>query len=132
MFLKEVTAAIFIDGDKVLLARRGPDEKLAGLWEFPGGKREANETLFECLERELYEEFETIVTAHKELTRSLYTYEHGRFEIIAIRATGDLSSLQLRVHDKVEWVPYIDLLKYDLLPADIPISEYIKEHFDEL
>jgi 8-oxo-dGTP diphosphatase len=130
--VKEVPAGIFIQDKHVLLARRAPGEKLAGFWEYPGGKRKHNESLSQCLERELYEEFGVTITAHQELVRSLYTYEHGCFEIIAIKATGDMSNIQLRVHDKIEWVIYTELLTYNLLPADIPISQYIQEHIDEL
>jgi 8-oxo-dGTP pyrophosphatase MutT (NUDIX family) len=40
----EVTAAIIVKCDKVLLAKRGPGKHLGGYWEFPGGKIEKNET----------------------------------------------------------------------------------------
>lgn len=46
-----VTAALVLDGCRLLLARRGD-----GLWEFPGGTLEAGESLRGCLLRELWEE----------------------------------------------------------------------------
>lgn len=52
-----VTAAIARRGDLILIARRGPGEKLAGLWDFPGGKPEPDEEPEHCLARELREEF---------------------------------------------------------------------------
>ena len=39
----KVTAAIFRDGDKVLLMRRAVDQPLAGEWEYSGGKFEDGE-----------------------------------------------------------------------------------------
>ena len=40
----KVTAAILAKDDKIIIAKRGPDDKLADKWEFPGGKIEINET----------------------------------------------------------------------------------------
>ncbi len=52
-----VTCAIIEREGKILIARRAADQKLAGKWEFPGGKVEAGESPEECLKRELEEEF---------------------------------------------------------------------------
>jgi len=41
---------------RVLLAQRPPGKHLAGMWEFPGGKREPGETPLQALARELHEE----------------------------------------------------------------------------
>ncbi len=51
-----VAAGIIFRGHQVLIAKRLADANFGGLWEFPGGKQEAGETLEECLQRELYEE----------------------------------------------------------------------------
>jgi 8-oxo-dGTP diphosphatase len=53
---RTVAAAIIQKEDCILLARRSPGEKLAGFWEFPGGKVENGESPEECLARELREE----------------------------------------------------------------------------
>ncbi len=52
-----VTCAIIEKEGKILLARRAVGQKLAGKWEFPGGKVEDGESPEECLKRELEEEF---------------------------------------------------------------------------
>lgn len=51
-----VIAALIQQEDKVLLCRRGSDQKLPGYWEFPGSKVEEGESDCDCLQRELFEE----------------------------------------------------------------------------
>ena len=52
-----VTAAALVDRDGRLLVQQRPVGKsMAGLWEFPGGKLEPDETPEACLIRELHEE----------------------------------------------------------------------------
>ena len=52
----EVSAALIFRGGKLLITQRHAKSHLGGLWEFPGGKREAGETFEECLVREIREE----------------------------------------------------------------------------
>jgi len=75
--MQTVAAAIIIRDRCVLLTRRGPDEKLAGYWEFPGGKVEDGESLDACLERELQEELGVQSCAGDVLMECKYHYEHG-------------------------------------------------------
>ena len=55
--MTEVAAVILTDEqDKILICRRGAGGNCAYLWEFPGGKREAGESLAACAVRECREE----------------------------------------------------------------------------
>jgi 8-oxo-dGTP diphosphatase len=117
-----VTAAIILRGDAVLLARRAPGQKLAGMWEFPGGKVEGDESLPACLERELLEELGVTVSVGDVFAESIYKYGNGEIRLVAMCAEIAAGTLTLAVHDRVEWVPLRNLQGYDLAPADIPIA----------
>lgn len=52
----DVAAGLLFKEGKVLITQRYRGAHLGGLWEFPGGKREPNETFEQCLSRELLEE----------------------------------------------------------------------------
>src|SRR5438105_5551297 len=52
----DVAAGLVFRDGKLLITRRFDDAHLGGLWEFPGGKREPEETFEACLARELREE----------------------------------------------------------------------------
>jgi mutator protein MutT len=72
----DVAAALVFRGGKLLITQRHADAHLGGLWEFPGGKREGNETFEQCLARELREEL-GIEVAVGELVESL-THKYPR------------------------------------------------------
>ncbi|HBO4813837.1 TPA: (deoxy)nucleoside triphosphate pyrophosphohydrolase [Pseudomonas aeruginosa] len=123
--VQSVAAAVIYLNDKVLITRRAPGEKLAGIWEFPGGKLEAGETPQTCIVRELREELGVESVAGEILTTSLYTYPGGAVELIAVVVSLRSTALKLQVHDLAKWIPPHELLSYDLAPADIPIAEEI-------
>jgi A/G-specific adenine glycosylase len=76
-----VTAAATIRDGLVLVARRKAEAMLGGLWEFPGGKREGDETLAECLVREMREELGIEVEVGPELTVVEHAYTHFRITL---------------------------------------------------
>lgn len=124
--MKIVTAAVAERGGHFLIARRAPDQKLAGAWEFPGGKVEPGESLQQCLERELLEELGVHSVAGHVLTESLYRYDHGEFLLKAIKVDLLGDQFHLTAHDQIRWLPAEELLKLDLAPADIPIAEFLR------
>jgi len=60
-----VAAALVNDANEVLLAQRPEGKRLAGKWEFPGGKIEDNESPEAALCRELHEELGIVVDPKK-------------------------------------------------------------------
>lgn len=74
----KVTAAIFRDGDKVLLMRRAVDQPMAGEWEYPGGKFEDGEDGPTCLHRELSEELGIDAQVGDIITIAKYTTDSAR------------------------------------------------------
>ena len=116
---------VFCDG-RYLIARRKPGVHLAGFWEFPGGKREAGETLEECLRRELFEElsicidvpipFQIIRHQYAEKTVELHFF-HCRIE------TGDATAIDSA---EIRWVWPHELGDFRFPPADRPIIEALR------
>ncbi len=80
----DVTAAIIRREDgQILIARRPFNGLLGGLWEFPGGKREAGETLEECLRREIREELGIEILVGSQMATVKHAYTHFRATIHA-------------------------------------------------
>lgn len=127
--MKEVSAAIIIEDGKVLLARRAKGEKLAGYWEFPGGKREEGETIDECLVREIREELSLDIEVVGEFDTSDYKYPGGRIRLIGLLAEIRNGVVSKTVHDLVEWIEISSVLDYQLAPADIPLAERLRNDY---
>ncbi|WP_459702644.1 NUDIX domain-containing protein [Stutzerimonas marianensis] len=47
--VSRVAAAVVYRDGNILITRLAPGEKLAGMWEFPGGKLESEETPQSCI-----------------------------------------------------------------------------------
>ena len=127
--MKEVSAAIIIEDGKVLLARRAKGEKLAGYWEFPGGKREEDETIDECLVREISEELSLDIEVVGEFDTSDYEYPGGQIRLIGLLAEIRNGVISKTVHDLVEWIDISSVLDYQLAPADIPLAERLRNDY---
>ncbi|HRI29305.1 MAG TPA: (deoxy)nucleoside triphosphate pyrophosphohydrolase [Chitinophagales bacterium] len=118
-----VTAAILEKEGKILLAQRPATDRLAGLWEFPGGKIEPHETPQDCLAREIEEELGIKVAVGELLAQTDYRYEHIYIRLLAYRVIYLSGQFCLHHHAAICWVFPPQLLQYPLAPADIPIAE---------
>mgnify|MGYP001109704237 FL=1 len=121
--MKEVVAAIIINFGKVLIAQRGKDQKLAGKWEFPGGKIESGETPEECLVREIKEELGVDIKVDAFFAENTYQYNTEAIKLLAYKAKWVDGEYKLTVHNQIKWVKSFELEAYDFAPADIPIVQ---------
>lgn len=80
-----VVALIFDEDGRVLIQRRPDDAMLGGLWEFPGGKREDDETLEAACIRELREELAIGIEVERFFYRLSHAYSHFRITLHAFR-----------------------------------------------
>jgi 8-oxo-dGTP diphosphatase len=113
----------------LLVARRSAPEKLAGLWEFPGGKVEPGETPEETLIRELDEELgiRTKVACLAPLTFASHTYDsfHLLMPLYVCRRYEGVA--HGREGQAVKWVRPKALRDYPMPPADEPLIPYLMD-----
>ena len=124
--MKEVTAAIILKENKVLIAQRAPGENSAGKWEFPGGKLEPGETPKECLKREIREELDIEIEVLDFFDESIYAYHSGTIKLMAFWCQWISGDFTLHVHSNLAWVNRDELDLYGFAPADIPLVEKLK------
>jgi len=123
-----VTACALVDTDgRVLLSQRPEGKKLAGLWEFPGGKVEIGETPEEALIRELEEELgiRTQVACLAPLTFASHRYEDFHLLMplfVCRRFDGEPHG---REGQAVKWVRPKDMRNYPMPPADEPLISHL-------
>jgi len=124
--IKQVVCAVVFDSaGRVLMARRAPKQHLEGLWELPGGKVELGESLASALQRELDEELGLNAAVGKELARTIYHYERGSIELIALATTVSNEVSRMVVHDSVAWFKPNETSPLRIAPADLPLLETI-------
>ena len=120
--IKQVVCAVNRDTDgRILLARRAPGQHLAGHWELPGGKVEPGESLKAALQRELLEELGLVVSVGEELARTVYHYDRGSIELIALATSTSGEVTLMTVHDAVQWFSVDETRALPVAPADIPL-----------
>ncbi len=115
------------NASRILIAQRPVDGVLGGLWEFPGGKQEAGETLPETLARELEEELGIMVEVGEPVVRVKHAFTHFRITLHAYecRHTGG-RPVKRGVAD-FAWVTLAEMANYAFGKADRQIIAALLE-----
>ena len=117
MMLHVVVGVIQNPEGQYLLALRPAGKPLAGFWEFPGGKIEANETAEEALHRELREELAIEVNTAQHLFD--YTYEGQRVILFSVWHVTAYQGKPLPLaSDKICWVDKSNLTQHTFPPQN--------------
>ena len=119
-----VVAAVIEDNHRFLVTRRLPGVHLAGMWEFPGGKIDPDETHGAALRRELREELDVEVDVGDCLHRTLHAYPDRTVELHFYRCTLKGAPRPL-LGQEMRWVPRADLRSLGLPPADTELVELL-------
>lgn len=119
----DVVAGIVWRGDEYLAVQRPEGSRMAGWWEFPGGKIEKGESRDDALVREFQEELGVTPTEFEYWRDLEHEYDEFvvRLHFFHIRNySGELKSLE---NQQMEWVDPSRPPTLDYLPADIVIVE---------
>ena len=123
-----VTCAIIRNEEnEVLIVQRGEMTDHPFKWEFPGGKLDENETVEECIIREIKEELSIGIVICSRLPETIYDYGSKAVKLIPF-VCDTLDDLPfLTEHIAYKWVKPASLKKTDFLGADILVAEaYLK------
>lgn len=101
-------AVVECDG-KYLVGIRGPDIPLAGFAEFPGGKSQIDETIFECVIRECLEETKLLVLPTRLLRRVEFEYPHGRVDLHFVLCHPANKADVRDDHERFRWISVDEL-----------------------
>lgn len=130
MFIPVLAAIIFNDEQQVLIAQRSSPSTNAGMWEFPGGKLEVDETPDECIIREIKEELNIDIRVVRPYQIVNYALPDGKNILLMSYLCAYISGdVQLNEHSRIEWLNPEKLTDYDFTPADIPIVESLRKDF---
>lgn len=112
---------------QVLIAQRGPSQSSSGLWEFPGGKLEENESETDALVRELKEELGIAVTPIAKAGESVIT-SPKELRLTAFWCAPDpAATLLLREHQQAHWEWPANLESYTWCVPDIPLVHLVQQ-----
>ena len=122
---KYIAAAVIEQDGKVLIAQRA-DDVFRGKWEFPGGKVEGNETLEECLKRELFEELSIQAEIGEYFCTSTFYYKDTFYDMCVFKVSAFKGEIMLNEHSTIAWVEPNELNQYTFPDPDLPIVELLQ------
>lgn len=112
---------------KFLIAQRKKDDSFGSLWEFPGGKKNTDESFEQCVAREVREEIGIDIRVHDKFMEIRRPY-HERIIWLNFFLCSYVSGEPMPVDcEKVEWVDVEDLKKYEFPPANDAVIQKLKE-----
>lgn len=119
--------AVLVEGDRLLLVRRGRGPA-AGEWAIPGGRVEAGETLAEAVVREVREETALDVVCDElvgwvERIGDGYHFVILDFHVTLLDDTQDAVAGDDAA--EVDWVPLVDVAEHPLVEG---LAEFLHEH----
>jgi A/G-specific adenine glycosylase len=123
----DVAAGVIWRGDPfasdLLIAQRPQDGLLGGLWEFPGGKLEADDAdLRACLRREIDEELAVVIDVGDVVTVVKHAYTHFRITLHAFHAR--LVSGEPQAIGCADW-RWVDFARLDEFPFPVTDQKII-------
>lgn len=125
----DVVAAIIKNSEgKILIAQRNLKKSQGGLWEFPGGKIEPNETKEEAIVREIKEELNMDISCDSYFDEKVYEYPDKTIRLIALNCSMIGTTYDVLEHESINWIDLDEFKNYEFAPADVYfVNEIVKK-----
>jgi 8-oxo-dGTP diphosphatase len=120
-----VGAVILNEANEILCALRSQKMSLPGLWEFPGGKIEPNETPEQSLIREIQEELNCTIKVGELVADATHDYPTITVRLITYLAKIIDGVPLASEHEQLVWLPVNQLNTLEWAPADLPTLEVL-------
>lgn len=130
MTVIDVAAGLVFRGGRLLITQRPAGGHLAGLWEFPGGKREPGETFAGCLARELQEELGIEVRVLEEVEAVTHAYPEKTVHLRFLRCAWVRHEPRALGCADFRWVEAGELAGFAFPPADARLLERLRTRAD--
>lgn len=122
--IEVVAAVIFSEcGEELFIARRAKNVHQGGLWEFPGGKKEVDESPEQALYRELEEELGIQTKACESLIKLSHDYGDKLVELDVYKVTEFSGTAHGAEGQETMWIKLQDIHRYDFPEANKAIIE---------
>ena len=118
-----VSSGLIIQNNKVLIGLRSKSDNGGGLWEFPGGKIEIDESSEEAVIRELNEELDIVVHKPKKVMQYLHRFKNLIYDISFFEVISFKGSIKNIVHDELKWTDLASINNYNFISGDLLIIE---------
>jgi len=122
----DVSAGLVFRAGKLLITKRHDDAHLGGLWEFPGGKLERNESFEQCLARELHEELGIEVVIRELVESVTHHYPERTVHLKFFRCAWFRHEPQPLGCVDIAWVGPEELSDYEFPEADASLLEKLR------
>lgn len=121
----EVVAGVIYKNNKFLIAQRNLKKAQGGLWEFPGGKVEKNESYKSALIREIKEELNADIEVNEYIGESIHHYPEKDIKLIFYKAKLLSEEVELLEHESCEWITKEEKDKFEFAGADKVVFDLI-------
>jgi len=111
-------AVIWNDQGQILIDKRPQKGLLGGLWEFPGGKVEPQESVPDCIQREIKEELGIDITVEDHLITVNHAYTHFKVTLTVHHCRHIQGEPQPLECDQIRWVTLDELDQYPFPKAN--------------
>ena len=121
-----VVVGIIWKNNKFLITKRKTKQLLGGLWEFPGGKVNSNESLDTAVKREILEEVGLSIKVNEQLHTINHAYSHFKIKLTAFSCDWLSGDVVCRDVADFAWIEKKDLNAFAFPKANIKLFDLIK------